>query len=194
MTRKQALELALNLIEEVNIEEKAEIIKILQNIKDEMPVYKWTKASSIDAVCQWTLENGAAPSISNFREKSLPSHTVLKNLFNMTAKEFLNTYFNEDKLLKLNIKNNKTDIDFFKSEFLKIKPSSAKMYNANRGKNTPTWQFFAKKTKTHKWNDLLKHCGFETKILKSKYQKRVSKKTVFFVKRTVDAEKVLELL
>lgn len=188
MTRTEALDLSLKLIELSDTEKKEELLEILKCIKEEMPVYKWTKASAVDAVCQWAAESGKLPSVSNFREKNLPSHTVIKNLFNMTAKEFLNTYFKEYEKNE----TKKTSIEFFKAEFIRIKPLSGKMYNLNKEKNTPAWQFFAKKANTKRWKSLLEHCGLENPA--NLRQKKEDKKTVFFVKRSVDAEKALKLL
>lgn len=87
MTRKQALQAALKFLRQDD--NNAEIVRILSEICDEMPLARWTDASVRDAVEQYIADHGKLPNPKEFGKKNLPSSTVFKLHYNMSTGEWL---------------------------------------------------------------------------------------------------------
>ncbi len=87
MTGKQALQAALTHLQQTNAD--PEIIRVLTQISDELPLAKWTDASVRDAVDQYIADHGKLPNPKEFGKKNLPSGTVFKLHYNMSTGEWL---------------------------------------------------------------------------------------------------------
>lgn len=160
MTRKQAL---LGVLENISKQKKSdrnlEIIEKLKEIANEMPFTEWSKATIFDTLEQFAIDNGRNPKVSDLRAKGMPPHPVIKHRFNMTAKEFLDTYFPTSQKCNSRIFGNKSKeewLEFFVNEYKRIKPSSAEEYNSYREKNSPSWASIAKMFSIERWNDFKK--------------------------------------
>ena len=72
MTRKQALQKAIAVLED-----KTAIDKI-QEILTDMPIMGWSDAVIFDTVDQFVAENGRMPVATDFKQKGMPPHPVIK--------------------------------------------------------------------------------------------------------------------
>ena len=84
MTRKQALELAVQALAE-----NEEAVQVLHTMIDELPLNRWTEDSIFDAVEQFILDHGRVPTTTDFKKRGLPPHTVIKRRFGMTLQGWL---------------------------------------------------------------------------------------------------------
>ena len=69
MTRKQALEQAVQALAE-----NEEAVQVLHTMIDELPLNRWTVNAIRDSVEQFVLDNGRAPTTSDFKKRGLPPH------------------------------------------------------------------------------------------------------------------------
>lgn len=166
MTRKQALIIALDYIKEQDVKDT-----IMQMIKS-MPLHEWDKATIFDAISQFILDIGRVPTPKDFKyNKLLPKGATVQNRFNMPLNEFLKKYFPNGKQCDSNKYHNKTTDEWlaiFIAIYKKIKPHTAKDYNEQRDKNTPTWFVFARLLGLTKWNELLLIANLKTEKQKIK--------------------------
>jgi hypothetical protein len=186
MTRKQALQYAITVLNAQNIVNKGVILKI-QDIMKEMPFCHWSKETIIDTLQQWAIENGRNPTCGDLKKcNNLPPHSIIKLRFNMTAKQFLDKYFPqplEQELNSLYCEHPKEYwLNIFKSEYNRIKPSSSNNYNKLRNHQYPSWITTAKMYNLNKWSELLDLCNIH--INKSK------KQTKFIVNHISNIEKL----
>ena len=86
MTRKQALEFAIQALNEAGQTEAAEI---LHKLSEELPFFSWSEDAIFDAVEQFILDNGRVPTTTDFKKRGLPPHTVIKRRFGVTLQEWL---------------------------------------------------------------------------------------------------------
>lgn len=87
MTRKTALRKALEVVTDKEVANK------LQEIMNDLPLTSWSENTIFDSLEQWIEDNGRTPTTTDLKQKGLPPHTVIKQKFNMTAKEFLTKYY-----------------------------------------------------------------------------------------------------
>ena len=81
MTRKQALQRAIEALS--TNPEYAEDIRILQEIKDELPLIHWSDSSIRDTVEQFILDNNRVPTVTDFKKKGLPTQMLLFTLLSL---------------------------------------------------------------------------------------------------------------
>lgn len=115
---------------------------------------------------------------------------------NDSSTEALNMYYsrlNGKVKSKYSYKNSCHWIEIFKSEYEKIKPTSAKEYDVRRKKTYPTWRTTANMVNLNKWNELLRYCDLitynKTKVYK---RKKVCKK--INVRRKFDIDELKKRL
>ena len=150
MTRKQALALAIQTLNEAGQTEAAEI---LHTLSGELPLFSWSEAAIYDAVKQFILDHGRVPTTTDFKKRGLPPHTVIKRRFGMTLQEWLEQNYPIVKP-SLNEAQAKATEDFIK-EYLRIQPTSAEDYNARRAHPSRGWFSIAKYNHTRRWRILL---------------------------------------
>lgn len=92
MTRKQALELAVQALAE-----NKEAVQVLHTMIDELPLNRWTEAAIRDSVEQFILDTGRPPMRTDFKKKCLPPHTVIKRRFGVTLQEWLDQNYPTEK-------------------------------------------------------------------------------------------------
>ena len=103
MTRKQAIIQAVQALSAQGGNEEA--IALLQDIYDEMPLIHWSDKSIKDVVEQFIVDNGRVPTVSDFRKKGMPPHTVFKFRYGITLSEWLSTNYPQPERNQENEKN-----------------------------------------------------------------------------------------
>ena len=150
MTRKQALEFAIQALNEAGQTEAAEI---LHKLSEELPFFSWSEDAIFDAVEQFILDNGRVPTTTDFKKRGLPPHTVIKRRFGVTLQEWLEQNYPTVKPPLDELQAKATE-DFIK-EYLRIRPTSAEDYNARRAHPSRGWFAIAKYNHTRRWRILL---------------------------------------
>ena len=148
MTRKQALELAVQALAE-----NKEAVQVLHTMIDELPLNRWTEAAIRDSVEQFILDNGRPPMRTDFKKKCLPPHSVIKRRFGVTLQEWLDQNY-PTKKTPLDELHAQATQDFIR-EYLRIQPVSAEDYNARRTHPSRGWYAIAKYNHTRRWRILL---------------------------------------
>lgn len=150
MTRKQALSAA---IETLNAAGQTEAAEILHKLSGELPFFSWSKEAIFDAVDQFILDHGRAPTTTDFKKRGLPPHTVIKRRFGVTLQEWLDQNYPTEKT-SLDELHAQATQDFIR-EYLRIQPVSAEDYNARRAHPSRGWFAIAKYNHTRRWRILL---------------------------------------
>ncbi|MBE6678793.1 MAG: hypothetical protein E7597_08380 [Ruminococcaceae bacterium] len=151
MTRKQALQRAITLLSESP--EYAEDVRILQEISDELPINRWSDSSIRDAVEQFILDNGRVPTASDFKKRGMPPHTVIKQKYKTTLKEWLQTHYPVHKPTYEERKEKYTQM--FIEEYNRIKPKSQEAFNRDKSPEIKGWQTVANYYRIKSWRKLL---------------------------------------
>ena len=152
MTRKQALNSAIKALS--TNKDYEETVALLQEIYDELPLNHWSEKSIHDTVKQFIIDNEKVPTATDFKRKDMPSHTIIKQKYNITLKQWLNTYYPTEKINYDMLKEKYTN-DFV-NEYQKIKPKSQYEFNKNKSQQTKVWQTIASYNNVKSWKDLLK--------------------------------------
>ena len=152
MTRKEALTKAIDILS--GFKNMDEVVSLLTDLKDELPLIHWTEKSIRDTIEQFILDNGKTPTASDFRKKGMPPHPVFKLRFNMTLAEWLNKNYPRRKPNYEKIHKQCTE-DFIK-EYMRIKPSSSDDYNNRRADGLKCWISIANYNNVKNWCDLLR--------------------------------------
>ena len=118
MTRKQALELAVQALAE-----NKEAVQVLHTMIDELPLNRWPETAIRDSVEQFILDNGRPPLRTDFKKKCLPPHSVVKRRFGVTLQEWLDRNYPIEKTPLDELHAQATE-DFIR-EYLRIRPTSA---------------------------------------------------------------------
>ena len=159
MTRKQALNLALQALDDGETKNK------IQEILNEMPFTHWSEKTIFDTVDQFIIDHNRVPCAKDFKKQNrMPPHPVIKLRFKMTVTEFLKKYYPCDKIYysPYSYKNKNEWKTFFISEFIQNKPTSEEEYNQTRKNQTPTWDTIARMFGIKKWNQWLSFCELKT--------------------------------
>lgn len=155
MTRKQALNKA---IQELSKKKGfTEIVGLLQDIHDELPLIHWSDKSIRDTVEQFIVDNGRVPTATDFKKKGMPPHPVIKQKYKITLGEWLEQNYPIPKptFEELKEKYTKQFID----DYYRIKPRSQEQFNQNRTKGTVGWITVAKYYEATSWRKLIKELG-----------------------------------
>jgi len=156
MTRKQALNQAIKALSKRKGYE--EVIQLLQDIHDELPLIHWSNKSIRDTVEQFILDNnGKIPTASDFKRKGMPPHPVIKQKYKITLGEWLEQNYPTYKPSYEELKEKYTN-EFLK-DYDRIKPKSQEEFNQNRTKGTRGWQTVAVYYDVKSWRNLVKALG-----------------------------------
>lgn len=164
MTRKQAILQAISLLQ-TNSNNKELCVK-LQEIYDDMPLTHWSEKAIFDAFDQYILDYGHLPSKAELsNNKNIPTHSTVKNRFNMTLEKFFEKYYG-NYIKKCNSRvYGRFDKDYwinnFKEQYVKQDCPSMSEYDKNRNKGTPMSRHLIKICGFKNWNELLFYCGFK---------------------------------
>lgn len=152
MTRKEAINRVLMRLSE--IPECGEEIRILTEIRDELPLIHWSDASIRDRVEQFILDNGRPPTVTDFKKAGMPPHTVFKQKYKMTLAEWLEQNYPAPKQSTEELKEKYTK-DFLE-DYYKIRPRSSEAFNRKRRNGTKSWNTLAGYYGVKSWRNLLK--------------------------------------
>lgn len=155
MTRKQALDCAVQALAAAGQNEEA--IRVLHILSDELPLNRWTEAAIRDSVEQFILDNGRAPTRTDFKKKCLPPHSVIKRRFGLTLQEWLDENYPAERPSE--DERHKEATEAFVREYLRIQPVSAEDYNARRAHPSMGWSAIARYNHTRRWRILLEKLG-----------------------------------
>lgn len=157
MTRKQAIIKAIQTVSESGLEESNDIIGLLQDIYDELPINHWTDKSIRDSVEQFIIDNGRNPTATDFKKKGMPPHPVIKQKYKITLSEWLEKNYPTHSPNLEELKNDYTKS--FVEDYLRIKPKSSDEFNQKKSANTKCWQTVAKYYDVKAWLPLIKTLG-----------------------------------
>lgn len=150
MTRKKALQDTIEIIKNLDMDEerREELITALQLCLSELPFSKWSKEAIFDACDQFVEEHGSLI-INDLYKGQLPSHSVIKLKFGMTAKEFRDKYY---PLTKPSLEDETKKI--FLAEYERIHPISSDDYDSKRTPGTPCVTTIVKRLGVSSWSGL----------------------------------------
>lgn len=151
MTRKQALNKAIEALSKKK--EYAEVVGLLQDICDELPLIHWSDKSIRDTVDQFIVDSGRTPTVSDFRRKGMPPHPVIKQKYKITLGEWLEQNYPVHKVSREELKEKYTKE--FIAEYNSIKPKTQEEFNRVRSKGTKSWQTVASYHGVKSWRALL---------------------------------------
>lgn len=182
MTRKQGLQKCYEILKNQHDNqdgEIGEILKILKDVINSMPITRWDVDTILDVVENWIIENnGKVPTPKDFKKHGLPPSPTIKRVFGLNTKDFLEKYF-LDKYYPNRVRGLRdTYLYKTKDEYIKDfiecyynnKPTSAKSYNLLRSKNLPRWEQLAEMIGISTWNELLDFCKIDKNILIKKQE------------------------
>ncbi len=160
ITRSQAIEIAIEAIRKLpDSNDNRQAIERLINLQNDCKAMKWTPETVHQALQEWRDEHGRNPTVTDLAEPGMPKAVTIKKIFDMKASAFLSIYYPKEgvkqKSSKYSIKSEEEWIDDFKAQFNKIKPKSAKEYNAKRDNGSPTWLTVARYLQLSTWKELL---------------------------------------
>ena len=157
MTRKQAITKAIQAVSKSGLEESNDIIGLLQDIYDELPINHWTDKSIRDSVEQFIIDNGRNPTATDFKKRGMPPHPVIKQKYKVTLSEWLENNYPTQNLNFDELKNEYTNA--FVEDYLRIKPKSSDEFNRKKSADTKCWQTVAKYYDVKAWLPLIKALG-----------------------------------
>ena len=150
MTRKQALSLAIQALSDIGQKEAAET---LHTLSEELPMNRWSDAAILDSIDQFILDNGRVPTSVDFKKRGLPPHTVIKQRYGITLREWLNEHYPvtkpSDEAICAEITKS------FIEDYRRIRPKSAEEFNEKRSSGTRCWYSVAIRNHTKCWRNLL---------------------------------------
>ena len=174
MTRRKAIPKAIELLQ--CLPQTEEVVEVIQALKkySSTPLDRWDAASVYEALDEWT--DGIPPKIKECdSHKELPSHMVFEKLFGKTAREFLNDYYGEMEYVRIGrhgtrcVDDQYDFLEIFKNEFERIQPATAKIYDACRNPETPSWGTIARRCKVSSWSELVTLSGVEANCIRRRY-------------------------
>ncbi|MBQ7144233.1 MAG: hypothetical protein IJR65_03650 [Oscillospiraceae bacterium] len=151
MTRKQALALAIQVLIENGTHEAA--VETLRTLSDELPLDRWTDAAIRDAVEQFILDRGRPPTVTDFKRRGLPPHTVIRNRYGVSLREWLDA---QVPAVRPSDEAQRAALtEAFREEYLRLRPTSAKGFDRQRRKVVRCWYTVAARNSCHTWRELL---------------------------------------
>ncbi len=164
ITRPKAIEIAIDAISRLpDSNQNRQAIERLINLQNDCKAMNWTARTVHQVLSEWRDSHGRNPTVTDLTEPGMPKAVTIKKIFDMKASAFLNIYYpkenNRQKCSKYTVKPKEEWISDFVAEFNRIKPKSAKDYNAKRDPGSPTWLTIARYLKLSTWKDLLEITG-----------------------------------
>ena len=152
MTRKEALSIAIQALS--GIEQNVEAVDVLRTMREELPLNRWSEAAIRDSIEQFVLDHRRLPEGADFKnDRTLPSHTVIKNKFGVNLSEWLvDTY---PDILELQKKARAAATERFVQEYHRLQPKSAVEFDRGRVPDCCCWYTIAGYNETNTWRALL---------------------------------------
>ncbi len=155
MTRKQALALAIRLIREDGAQPEA--AEILHTLSEELSLTRWTDKAIQDAVEQFILDHGRTPTVTDFKKRRFPPHTVIQNKYRVILRTWLTR--NCPSSPSSQDEANAEVTEHFIRDYQRVQPASGEEYNRKRSPGTPCWYTIARYNHVHCWRELLSKQG-----------------------------------
>ncbi|MBR4655307.1 MAG: sigma-70 family RNA polymerase sigma factor [Oscillospiraceae bacterium] len=177
MTRKEALALAIRVLSEIGDSgENEEAARVLNGLAEELPLTRWTEAAIRDSVEQFILEQGRVPTVTDFKKRGLPPHTVIRQRYGIPLRAWLDRCYPLRKASKEEIHKRATES--FVRDYLRLRAGSAEAYNRGRGPGLPCWYTIAKYNGVRSWRALLEKLALPLFVEEDPAEER----TVFHVR------------
>lgn len=167
MTTKDALELAISVLQEQQNTKCSEAVKLLQNLQKRDLAAQWSQETIIAALDKWKDQHGKSPTTTHLIEPGMPGANIIQKHFGIRASAFLNKLYPPD--------NNKTPsqnqygylspddwLSCFREQFLKHCDEdgfNSKTYNMLKDTGTPLWMTIARHCGTTQWSKLMELAG-----------------------------------
>ena len=163
MTRKQAVLRAIIILEKDN--KNSEVVKLLNEIYDELPLVKWSTNSILDSIQDYLNEhNNVFPPKRLFGNK-LPTPKTIKRVFNVESmKEFREKYFPDVDISKNTLYGWYTEKDYIETFIENYNMINNGLYvkyedyNLYRKIGSPAIETIIKNTNCKSYNDLNCKC------------------------------------
>lgn len=155
MTRKQALETAILLLEKE--EAGKEAAEKLREVMEELPFTAWSDKTIRDTVEQFILDHGRIPTTADFKKRPLPPHTVIRHRYGVTCGEWLKRNFSSEKF-QFEEKRERVSKAFVE-EYLRLKPTSRKQFDRERRKTILSSSSMMKYYGVKRWRELIEVLG-----------------------------------
>lgn len=176
MTRKSALSIAIKTLESLENRDFTDVLHKLRELYEELPLARWTEASIKDAIAQWIEENQKQPGIYDLDHSYMPSHTTIKHVLKLNARDYLERHFSAQQRTKYSpygMKSVDELLELFRQEYARLEFPSANDFNRRRSKGTPCWQTYAELFGPGTtWRELIAHCGLKPHKKKAVVVKR----------------------
>lgn len=150
-----------NYIDEPNFPKEAyNYLKSWSKLKGK---YVWDNKKIHAAINKFIDKNGRPPFAKELDlNKELPSHIVISTTYDMTAGQWLKTYYPQQtqdiKFFHTYKYISKEDVGkLFVDEYNRIKPKSAVQYNKERNINAPSWEYVGRTYNIRTWSELKKY-------------------------------------
>ena len=174
MTRKEALQAAVEIIESVDtVVNKAELIEILKELEADYPYWKLNQKTVIDMVEQFRIDNnGICPHVNDFDGSSLPSPSVIKRIFHVSkVSDFLDCLYPDRHEIEKQTYNGRTHnewLEEFKTLYLNLQEMKSSVRAADLDKmkieGAPTLNTMYKWYGLHCFEELTALCGIDTNL------------------------------
>lgn len=179
MTRKTALLRAIQILTPIESEEST--VSKLQEMLDEYPSPHWSKLKIIDAFRQWVADHGQVPSSTTIdADRSLPSHSTIKQAFGMTASEFMALQFPSDerpiRISNYGSKTAKEWGDALRQDFIRVGAIGATDYNKKRSMDMPVYQVIMRILDVATWGELAAEIDLPDQIKPTRNERNVNGK------------------
>lgn len=167
MTRKQALQQAIEIVNESTVDEETRksIVEKLELCISELPFAKWSEEAVFDACDQYILEHKRPLTLKDFASKELPSHPTVRNRFGISLREFRDTYYPlppvPDRTADRIQKDIQEVIREFAEEFKRIEAKTREDYDRRRDRRHPCSASLIRVSKASSWAELMYMAGVE---------------------------------
>ena len=155
MTRKDALRLAMQALTDAGAREDA--VAVLRTMAEELPLIRWTDAAIRDSIEQFIQDHGRVPTVTDFKKRGLPPHTVIQNKYGVTLHEWLRENYPAPEPSLEAVRAAVTEA--FKQDYLRVRPCSADEYDAQRAEGCRCWYTVAVRNGCRSWRALLARLG-----------------------------------
>ena len=157
MTRKTALLAAVRLLSADKT--NRETVLKLKELAADLPAIHWSDNAIRDAVEQFIEDHGRVPTVTDFRQKNLPSHTVIRQKYGVSLAVWLKENYPSSPVLS-HAELKRTYTEAFLADYARIKPSGGDAFNKNRTLSK-SWQTVAKYHAVGSWGALLHTLGLQ---------------------------------
>lgn len=187
MTRKQAIRLILSYLDSCqNL--PAELCKaknILQETHENMAWKIWNDKTIRESIERFIKENGRPPNTKDLsKHEYLPPVPSIRQVYKTPVAEWLRQNYPNNGIDHWQYRNQKVSdeelLNWFKSEYKRIKPTTEKEFRQNRGEGSPSWRYVANQLGIRSWKKLIEFAELENyKAPKAGTNFRVHSKFVY---------------